>query len=170
MFYTDYITNRRVIIMTKTNAMRILDSAKIDYTPYTYEVDENNLTGVHIAEQIGLNPDFVFKTLVARGDKNGLSVFCIPCAMELDLKKCAAISGNKKVELLPVKELLSNTGYIRGGCSPIGMKKQYPTYMDETALLFEKITVSAGIKGCQLLVDVQKLINLIGITTADITA
>lgn len=155
--------------MTKTNAMRILDSAKIEYTPYTYEVDENNLAGVHIAEQIGLNPDFVFKTLVARGDKNGLLVFCIPCAMELDLKKCARVSGDKRIELLPVKELLANTGYIRGGCSPIGMKKQYPTFIDETALLFDKITVSAGIRGCQLLLDREKLMELIRISAADIT-
>ena len=159
----------KVIIMTKTNAMRILDSAKIEYIPYTYEADENDLSGVHVASQIGLNPDFVFKTLVARGDKNGLLVFCIPCAMELDLKKCARVSGDKKIELLPVKELLANTGYIRGGCSPIGMKKQYPTFIDETALLFDKITVSAGVRGCQLLLDTQKLIDLIGITAADIT-
>lgn len=156
--------------MTKTNAMRILDAAKIEYTPYEYIPDENDLTGVHIAKQIGLNPDFVFKTLVARGDKNGPSVFCIPCAMELDLKKCAKVTGDKKIELLPVKELLSNTGYIRGGCSPIGMKKQYPTYIDETCTLFDKITVSAGIKGCQLLLKPDKLIELIGMTTADLTA
>ncbi|MBQ8759508.1 MAG: Cys-tRNA(Pro) deacylase [Clostridia bacterium] len=155
--------------MTKTNAMRILEVAKIEYTPYEYVPDDNDLTGVHIAKQIGLNPDFVFKTLVARGDKCGLSVFCIPCAMELDLKKCARVTGDKKIELLPVKELLSNTGYIRGGCSPIGMKKQYPTYIDETCQLFDKITVSAGIKGCQLLLDPEKLIALIGMTVADLT-
>lgn len=155
--------------MTKTNAMRILDSAKIQYTPYEYTPDENDLTGVHIAQQIGLNPDFVFKTLVARGDKNGLSVFCIPCAMELDLKKCARVTGDKKIELLPVKELLSNTGYIRGGCSPIGLKKPYPTYIDETCLLFEKITVSAGIKGCQLLLKPDELISLLGMTVSDLT-
>ena len=137
--------------MTKTNAMRILDSAKISYTTYEYEPDENDLTGVHVAEQIGLDPDYVFKTLVAKGDKTGLVVFCIPCNMELDLKKCARVSGNKKIELLPVKELLSNTGYIRGGCSPVGMKKQYPTFIDETCILFDKITVSAGVRGCQLL-------------------
>ncbi|MBQ7399153.1 MAG: Cys-tRNA(Pro) deacylase [Clostridia bacterium] len=155
--------------MTKTNAMRILEVAKIEYTPYEYVPDDNDLTGVHIAKQIGLNPDFVFKTLVARGDKCGLSVFCIPCAMELDLKKCARVTGDKKIELLPVKELLSNTGYIRGGCSPIGMKKQYPTYIDETCQLFDKITVSAGIKGCQLLLEPEKLIALIGMTVADLT-
>lgn len=155
--------------MTKTNAMRILDSAKIDYTPYEYIPDDNDLTGVHVASQIGLDSDFVFKTLVARGDKNGLSVFCIPCAMELDLKKCAKVTGDKKIELLPVKELLTNTGYIRGGCSPIGMKKQYPTYIDETCQLFDKITVSAGIKGCQLLLNPEELISLIGMTVADLT-
>ena len=138
---------------TKTNVMRILDAAKIEYTPYEYEPDENDLSGVHIAQQIGLDAEMVFKTLVARGDKTGLIVFVIPSCMELDLKKCAAVSGNKKIELLPVKELLGLTGYIRGGCSPIGMKKKFPTYFDESAELFDKITVSAGIKGCQLLLD-----------------
>ena len=155
--------------MTKTNAMRILDSAKIEYTPYEYVPDDNDLTGVHIAEQIGLNPDFVFKTLVARGDKSGLLVFCIPCNSELDLKKCAKASGDKKIELLPVKELLPNTGYIRGGCSPVGMKKLYPTYIDEACTLFEKITVSAGVKGCQLLLNPDELIRLIGAKICDIT-
>ncbi|MBE6681050.1 MAG: Cys-tRNA(Pro) deacylase [Ruminococcaceae bacterium] len=155
--------------MTKTNAMRILDSAKIEYTPYEYVPDDNDLTGVHIAEQIGLNPDFVFKTLVARGDKSGLLVFCIPCNSELDLKKCAKASGDKKIELLPVKELLPNTGYIRGGCSPVGMKKLYPTYIDEACTLFEKITVSAGVKGCQLLLNPDELIRLIGARICDIT-
>lgn len=149
--------------------MRILDSARIEYTPYEYTPDDNDLTGVHIAEQIGLNPDFVFKTLVARGDKNGLLVFCIPCAMELDLKKCARVSGDKRIELLPVKDLLGNTGYIRGGCSPIGMKKLYPTFIDETCLLFDKITVSAGVKGCQLLLKPDELINLVGAIVSDIT-
>ena len=155
--------------MVKTNAMRILDKAKIEYTPYEYEVDENNLTGVHIAEQIGLNPEFVFKTIAAKGDKNGIIVFCIPCAFELDLKKCARVSGDKRIELLPVKDLLANTGYIRGGCSPIGMKKLYPTYIDETCLLWDKITVSAGVKGCQLLLNPNELIELLGAKCADLT-
>ncbi len=155
--------------MNKTNAMRILDKEKIPYTPYEYPVDENNLTGVHIAEQIGLDKDIVFKTITARGDKNGIVVFCIPCAMELDLKKCARVTGDKRIELLPVKELLANTGYIRGGCSPIGMKKLYPTFIDETCLLWDKITVSAGMKGCQLLLEVQKLIPLVNAVTADLT-
>lgn len=155
--------------MNKTNAMRILDKEKIPYTPYEYPVDENNLTGVHIAQQIGLDKDIVFKTITARGDKNGIVVFCIPCAMELDLKKCARVTGDKRIELLPVKELLANTGYIRGGCSPIGMKKLYPTFIDETCLLWDKITVSAGMKGCQLLLEVQKLIPLVNAVTADLT-
>ncbi len=155
--------------MTKTNAMRILDSAKIKYTTYEYPVDENDLSGVHIAKQTGLNPDIVFKTIVAKGDKNGFCVFCIPCAMELDLKKCARVTGDKRIELLPVKELLPNTGYIRGGCSPIGMKKLYPTYIDETCLLWDSITVSAGMRGCQLMLNPEEIISLIGAFTADLT-
>ena len=154
--------------MTKTNAMRILDSAKIEYTPYEYVPDDNDLTGVHIAEQIGLNPDFVFKTLVARGDKSGLLVFCIPCNSELDLKKCAKASGDKKIELLPVKELLSNTGYIRGGCSPIGMKKLYPTYFDETCQMFDEIAISAGERGHQMIIPPMELIALVGGKISDI--
>ncbi len=155
--------------MNKTNAMRILDKEKIQYTPYEYPVDENDLTGVHIAEQIGLDKDIVFKTITARGDKNGIVVFCIPCAFELDLKKCARVTGDKRIELLPVKELLANTGYIRGGCSPIGMKKLYPTFIDETCLLWDKITVSAGVRGCQLLLEPQKLIQLVNAVAADLT-
>ena len=154
---------------TKTNAMRILDSLKIRYTPCEYEPDENDLSGVHIAAQIGLPEDQVFKTLVAIGDKNGPAVFVIPCAMELDLKKCAVVSGNKRVELLAVKELLGLTGYIRGGCSPIGMKKKYPTYFDESAELFDEITVSAGIKGCQLLLNSGDIIRASEAVLADLT-
>ena len=152
----------------KTNAMRILDSMKIGYTPCEYEPDENDLSGVHIAHQIGLPEEIVFKTLVARGDKTGPVVFVIPCAYELDLKKCAVASGNKRVELLPVKELLGLTGYIRGGCSPIGMKKKFPTYFDESAELFDEITVSAGIKGCQLLVKREDILRASEGVTKDI--
>jgi len=154
---------------TKTNAMRILDSLKINYVPYEYKPDENDLSGVHIARQIGLPEDIVFKTLVARGDKTGPVVFVIPCAYELDLKKCAVASGNKRVELIAVKELLGLTGYIRGGCSPIGMKKKLPTYFDESAELFEKITISAGIKGCQLLVNTSEIVNAADARCVDIT-
>ena len=154
--------------MVKTNAMRILDSAKIKYEALEYEYDENDLAGVHIAENLGLDPDIVFKTLVARGDKTPFVVFCIPCAYELDLKKCAKASGNKRVELIAVKELLPLTGYIRGGCSPIGMKKQFPTYFDESVLLYDKITVSAGVRGCQFFLKPDELINFINAETADI--
>lgn len=156
--------------MVKTNAMRMLDEAEIKYETKEYEYDENDLTGVHIAESINLDKDMVFKTLVARGDKTPFCVFCIPCAYELDLKKCAKISGNKRVELLAVKELLSITGYIRGGCSPVGMKKKFPTFFDETALLFDKITVSAGVRGCQLLLNPNELISFINAEVYDITA
>ncbi len=153
----------------KTNAMRILDALKIAYTPFEYEVDENDLSGVHIAHQIGLPEDQVFKTLVARGDKTGPIVLVIPCAMELDLKKCATVSGNKRVELIAVKELLGLTGYIRGGCSPVGMKKKFSTYFDETAQLFDEITVSAGVRGCQLLVKSAEIIRATEAICADIT-
>ena len=154
---------------SKTNVMRILDAAKVAYKPLEYEPDENDLSGVHVADQIGMPHEQVFKTLVAVGDKTGPVVFVIPCAMELDLKKCAAVSKNKRVELLPVKELLGLTGYIRGGCSPVGMKKKFPTYFDEIAELFDEITVSAGIKGCQLLVKREDIVNVTGAQCCDLT-
>ena len=154
--------------MTKTNAMRRLDAAKISYAVKEYEVDEGDLSGVHIATQIGLPFEQVFKTLTARGDKTGVLVFCLPVDKEIDLKKAATITGNKKIELLPVKELLSVTGYIRGGCSPIGMKKKYPTYIDGSAKNFESITVSAGIRGAQLLLNTQALAEFVDAKFADI--
>lgn len=155
--------------MNKTNAMRKLDKAGIKYEPIEYVPDDSDLSGVHIAKQTGLPPEIMFKTLVARGEKRGLLVFCIPVNAELDLKKCAAVAGDKRVELVAVKELLGLTGYIRGGCSPIGMKKNFPTYFDETVILYDKITVSAGIKGCQLMLSQSKLIDFIGATVADLT-
>ena len=155
--------------MTKTNAMRILDTAGIEYGTKEYEYDENNLSGSHVAREIGMNPDQVFKTLVARGDKNGINVFCIPVDCELDLKKSAQVSGNKKVEMIHVKEILGITGYIRGGCSPIGMKKKYPTYIDETTILFDEIVVSAGIRGQQIIINPEKLIDFISAKEADLT-
>ena len=145
--------------MTKTNAMRRLDAAKIQYEVKEYEVDESDLSGVHIASQIGLPFEQVFKTLTAKGDKTGVIVFCIPCHKEIDLKKAAVVTGNKKVELLAVKDLLATTGYVRGGCSPIGMKKKFPTFIEQSALDFEKITVSAGMKGAQLLLNVSELVK-----------
>ena len=148
--------------MVKTNAMRLLDKAKIKYDTIEYEVDENDLSGVTIAKKANLDDKMVFKTLVAKGDKTGYLVFCIPVAKEVDLKKAAKISGNKKIEMVHVKDLLSLTGYIRGGCSPVGMKKKFDTYFDETCKNFEKITVSAGVRGCQLLLntgDITKFTN-----------
>ena len=155
--------------MTKTNAMRMLDAAKIPYETLTYKVDENDLSGIHIAEQLQFPMEKMFKTLVARGDKTGPLVFCIPVSGELDLKRAAAITGNKKIEMIHVKDLLGLTGYIRGGCSPIGMKKVFPTYVDESALQFEQITVSSGTRGAQLLLDRAALLQFIQAHTAALT-
>lgn len=154
--------------MTKTNAMRMLDKAKIQYEAITYTVDENDLSGTHIAAQVGLPYEQVFKTLVAKGDKTGLVVLCIPVDKEIDLKKAAAATGNKKLEMVHVKDLLGLTGYIRGGCSPVGMKKAFPTYICRTASRHEKITVSAGVRGCQLLVNSSDLIAFTKATLCDI--
>ena len=155
--------------MQKTNVMRMLDKAKITYAVKEYEVDESDLSGTHVAACVGMDTDVVFKTLVAKGDKNGFCVFCIPCADELDLKKAAKVSGNKKVEMLPLKDLLPTTGYIRGGCSPIGMKKQFPTFINETAMLFEEIAVSGGMRGVQVILSPDALIDFIGAAYADLT-
>ncbi len=155
--------------MQKTNAMRRLDTAKIPYETLTYTVDESDLSGMHIAEQLQFPPEKMFKTLVARGDKTGSLVFCIPVAQELDLKRAAAITGNKRIEMVHVKDLPALTGYIRGGCSPIGMKKAFPTYVDESALQFDEITVSAGTRGAQLLLNRAALLQFIQAKTADIT-
>lgn len=156
--------------MIKTNVMRLLDQAGIPYKAIEYEVDENNLGGEHVAELIRIPPEQVFKTLVARGEKKGYVVLCIPVNLELDLKKTATVIGDKKIEMLQVKELLGVTGYIRGGCSPIGMKKKFATYMDETAILYEEITISAGVRGCQLSIPQEKLIEYIDATLCDVTA
>jgi len=148
--------------MTKTNAMRQLDAAKIPFTPYTYEVNENDLSGTHIADQIGLPYERVFKTIVTKGDKTGVMVFCIPCHKEIDLRAAATLTKNKRIEMIHVKDLLALTGYIRGGCSPIGMKKKFPTYLDASATEHESITVSAGVRGIQLLLSVNALIGITG--------
>ena len=145
----------------KTNAMRQLDAAKIPYEVLTYEVDESDLSGTHIAAQIGLPMDMVFKTLVAKGDKTGYLVFCIPVDREIDLKAAASLTGNKKIEMVHVKDLLALTGYIRGGCSPIGMKKKFPTYFDASAEGHERITVSAGVRGAQLLLSRATLVSFV---------
>lgn len=148
--------------MVKTNAMRLLDKAKIKYDTIEYEVDENDLSGVTIAKKANLDDRLVFKTLVAKGDKTGYLVFCIPVAKEVDLKKAAKISGNKKIEMVHVKDLLGLTGYIRGGCSPVGMKKKFDTYFDISCQNFEKITVSAGVRGCQLLLSTDDILKFTG--------
>ena len=143
----------------KTNVMRLLDAAGVHYRTAEYEYDESDLSGRHAAEQLDLPAEQVFKTLVARGDKTGPVVFCIPVLDELDLRRAAAVSGNKKVELIHLKELLPLTGYLRGGCSPIGMKKKFPTYIDETCILFDEIAVSAGARGKQIILSPDDLIS-----------
>lgn len=153
----------------KTNAIRLIEKAKLVYREAFYEYDENDLSGLHAAQAISMPPEQVFKTLVSRGDRNGINVFCIPVCCELDLKKAAKISGNKKIELIPVKELFPLTGYIRGGCSPIGMKKHYPTFFDETCILWDEIAVSAGERGHQLLMPPDLLVDFVRGTVADLT-
>ncbi|MBQ3637684.1 MAG: Cys-tRNA(Pro) deacylase [Clostridia bacterium] len=154
--------------MTKTNAMRLLENAGIPFETGEYEVDESDLSGVHAAKVLGLDPDCMFKTLVCRDDRGGYQVFCIPVAYELDLKKCAAAAGVKRCEMIHVKELLPLTGYIRGGCSPVGMKKKFPTCIDETAVLCEKIYVSAGQRGLQLIVNPEALRSFLCAKFADL--
>ena len=146
----------------KTNAARLLDKAGITYELIPYEVDESNLAAEHVAEQLGQNIEQVFKTLVLRGDKNGLFVCVIPGNFEVDLKVAAKISGNKNCDLIPMKELLPNTGYIRGGCTPIVMKKPYPTFIHESALLYDHIYISAGLRGLQLRISPQDLLDFTG--------
>ena len=155
----------------KTNAMRRLDAAKIPYETAFYEVDESDLSGTHIAAVLAL-PDAgcLFKTLVTKGARGGYFVFCIPVEYELDLKRCAAAAGEKSVEMIPMKDLLAVTGYIRGGCSPIGMKKPFPTFIDESALLYDKIYVSAGQRGAQLILPPEVLADFVGASFADLTA
>ena len=129
---------------TKTNAVRLVQQAGIPCREAFYEFDEQDLSGGHAAQAIGMPEEQVFKTLVARGEKTDINVFCIPVCCELDLKKAAKAAGDKNMELVAVKELLGLTGYIRGGCSPVGMKKHYPTFIDETCTLWDEIAVSAG--------------------------
>lgn len=136
--------------MNKTNAVRIIESHNIHFRTFEYEVDEDDLSGTSVARKIDANEDTVFKTLVTKNDKNAILVFCIPVNQELNLKKAASASGSKKVEMIKLSELLPLTGYIRGGCSPIGMKKEYPVFIEETAQILENIIISAGIRGMQV--------------------
>lgn len=154
---------------TKTNAIRLVQLSGIPCREAFYDYDEKDLSGIHAAHAIGMPEEQVFKTLVARGERTGIHVFCIPVCLELDLKKAAKAAGDKNMELVPVKELLSLTGYIRGGCSPVGMKKKYPTHFDESCLLFDEIAVSAGARGHQMILPPEQLAALVGAETADLT-
>ncbi len=151
----------------KTNAARLLDKAGITYSLIPYEVDENNLAAGHVAESLGEPVERVFKTLVLHGDRIGYIVCVVPGDREVNLKALAKASGNKKVEMIPMKDLLSVTGYIRGGCSPIGMKKKFPTFLHETALNFDTIFISAGVRGLQLQISPAELISFTSATSGD---
>ncbi|MBP5540620.1 MAG: Cys-tRNA(Pro) deacylase [Bacteroidales bacterium] len=155
--------------INKTNAARLLDQLKIAYELISYEVDENDLGSQHIAEQLGQPIERLFKTLVLRGDKTGLVVCVIPGAAEVDLKKAAKVTGNKKLEMIHVKELLPLTGYIRGGCSPIGMKKPLPTWFHESIMQYDTVYCSAGQRGLQFRLAPQDLVNAAHGTLADLT-
>jgi Cys-tRNA(Pro)/Cys-tRNA(Cys) deacylase len=152
----------------KTNAARFLDRAKIAYELIPYTVDEDNLAATHVAEELGEDIATVFKTLVLKGDRTGHFVCVIPGDKEVDLKAAARVSGNKKCDLIPMKELLPTTGYIRGGCTPIGMKKPFPTFIHSTALDFERIYISAGVRGLQIAIHPQALIDFVGATVAEL--
>jgi Cys-tRNA(Pro)/Cys-tRNA(Cys) deacylase len=154
--------------MQKTNAMRLLDAAGIQYSTAEYEVDESDLSGVHAARLLNMPVERVFKTLVLRSASGVYMVCCIPVADELDLRKVARVSGEKKVELIPMKDLPMVSGYVRGGCSPIGMKKLFPTYIDETAELFDTISVSAGVRGVQIIMRVEDLNWYVGTVSANL--
>ncbi|PAE43607.1 Cys-tRNA(Pro) deacylase [Bacillus sp. 7884-1] len=152
----------------KTNAIRILDSKKITYEVLTYENQDGKIDGVSVAVKIGRDPREVYKTLVAQGASKSICVFVIPVEAELDLKKAAKAAGEKNVEMIPVKDILKWTGYIRGGCSPIGMKKEYKTFIDESCLELENIVVSAGKIGVQIVIDPKMLVNLTRAETPDV--
>lgn len=155
--------------MVKTNAMRILDKAKIEYSTKEYEVDEQDLSGSHAADMMGVDHGSVFKTLVLKGEKTGYLVCCIPVDGELDLKKVAKAAGDKKVEMIPMKDLQGVTGYIRGGCSPVGMKKHFPAFVEKTACFYPKIAISGGMRGRQIIISPQSLVDFIGGKFASIT-
>lgn len=153
----------------KTNAIRLVEKAGIPYEEKFYEYDESDLSGIHAAQVLGMPEEQVFKTLVARGERTGINVFCIPVCCELDLKKAAKAAGDKNMELIHVKELLGLTGYIRGGCSPVGMKKKYPTYIDELCQLSDAIALSAGERGHQMVVPPLPIAALLDAKLADLT-
>lgn len=154
----------------KTNAARLLDKAGVAYKLIPYEFDENDLAAQHVADSLGQDIARVFKTLVLHGDRTGYIVCVVPGDSEVELKALAKVSGNKKVEMIPMKDLLGVTGYIRGGCSPVGMKKRFPTYFHSTALDFDTIYVSAGVRGLQLEIAPSDLISFVGATVADVAS
>ncbi len=154
----------------KTNAARLLDRAKIEYSLIPYEVDENDLAAQHVADSLGEDIRTVFKTLVLSGDRNGYLVCVVPGNHEVDLKRAAKVSGNKKVEMIPMKELLPTTGYIRGGCSPIGMKKRFPTFIHSTCSEHDFIYISAGVRGLQIRIRPADLASTTEATIADISS
>ena len=155
--------------VSKTNAARLLDRAKIHYELIPYRVDEYDLAAVHVAEQLGEPIERVFKTLVLRGDRTGVLICVVPGDAEVDLKAAARASGNKSVEMLHMKDLLPTTGYIRGGCSPIGMKKSFPTYIHSTCRLYDSIYVSAGVRGLQIRIAPDDLIRTTDASVVDLT-
>ncbi|MHB8157284.1 MAG: Cys-tRNA(Pro) deacylase [Desulfocucumaceae bacterium] len=154
--------------MEKTNAMRILDGKKIEYLSYTYDGGDGKIDGISVAQKIGKPPEVVYKTLVVQGTSKGIYVLIIPVAQEIDFKKAAKVTGEKKLEMIPVKDILTITGYIRGGCSPVGMRKLYPTYVDESAAELSTIVVSAGKIGAQMEVALPELLQVIGGKLADL--
>lgn len=154
--------------LPKTNAARLLDKAKIPYQLIPYEVDESNLAATHVAEQLGEDVARVFKTLVLRGDRNGIFVCVVPGDREVDLKIAAKVSGNKSAEMIAMKELLPTTGYIRGACSPIAMKRHFPTFIHTSATLYSSIFVSAGVRGMQIEIAPRTLIEFVGATCCDL--
>lgn len=155
--------------INKTNAARLLDREKVAYELIPYLFDEKDLAASHVAEQLGEPLKQVFKTLVLRGDRGGILVCVVPGDEEVDLKAAARASGNKSVEMIPMKELLPTTGYVRGGCSPLGMKKAFPTFIHSSCLRFETVYVSAGIRGLQIRIAPADLIRLTRATVADLT-
>jgi Cys-tRNA(Pro)/Cys-tRNA(Cys) deacylase len=154
--------------MNKTNAVRIVEAHDIPYETFEYEVNEDDLSGTSVARKINAGEDSVFKTLVTRNDKNSIFVFCIPVNQELNLKKAASACESKKIEMIRQSELLPLTGYIKGGCSPIGMKKEYPVFIEETAQIMDNIYISAGIRGMQIRISPLNLVNLIKGKFADV--
>lgn len=153
----------------KTNAARLLDELKIDYKLMEYDVDEEHLDAVHVAKSVGMPAAQIFKTLVVRGDKTGVLFACVPGDGELDLKNISRISGNKRSEMVPLKDVLPLTGYIRGGCSPLGAKKKYPVYLDDSCKKWNEIVISAGIRGMQIVINPNDLVRATNATVDRIT-